>query len=109
MISSAQLALDAAQAGEGGLFLIRRYADIPPYQWRIRFADLAERCPHRVTLGIERRPANALNVEIGQPMPRCSLRAPDGRGLAWVQSGGSWLAYGTCSAGECAGCNGEMR
>ena len=54
-------------------------------------------CPHRMELDVERRPANALNIEIGTPVPRCKLKSPDGRGMIWILSGGSRLAYGVCS------------
>jgi len=58
-------------------------------------------CPSRRELEVERRPGNALNIEVGTPLPRCTEKSPDGRGMAWVWSGGSLLAYGTCSASEC--------
>jgi hypothetical protein len=42
-----------------------------------------------------------LNVEVGQPHPRCLMRSPDGRGMAWIWSGGSVLAYGLCEGCAC--------
>ena len=65
------------------------------------FGEYSAGCPDRIDLGVERRPANALNVEIGQPMPRCQQQSPDGRGLAWLWSGGSPLAYGQCCRSAC--------
>lgn len=44
------------------------------------FNLFAGRCPYRVVPDAERRPANALNVEIG-----------------WLLSGGSPLVFGPCS------------
>jgi hypothetical protein len=101
MITAAQLALDAYAAGERGQFMAWRMASVPPWQFRVRFDDLCAVCPDRVDLPVERRPGNALNVEIGTPLPRCAQRSPDGRGLAWIASGGSWLAYGHCRASAC--------
>jgi hypothetical protein len=60
-------------------------------------------CVHRIVLGIERRPANALCIEIMTPLPRCTLKLPDhwtGSGasaLRWIGSGGSYLVFGRCS------------
>lgn len=66
-----------------------------------------EACTSRVSPPLERRPANALNLEIGTPIPRCSFKPPAhwpvehvgrGRGhvLRWLGSGGSPLVFGTC-------------
>lgn len=65
-----------------------------------RFSEHIEReqCPNRVEPATERRPVNGLNVEIGSPAPRCTRKSPDGRGLIWLLSGGSILAYGRCGA-----------
>ena len=59
------------------------------------------KCPHRRSLPLERRPANALNVEPIQPLDRCMMQCPDGRGAAWSLSGGSILAYGMCTRRSC--------
>jgi hypothetical protein len=80
---------------------------IPAFQIRIRFADFAPRCPDRVSLPLAPRPANALNVEIGEPSPRCRQRTPvewgeaDPRAQRWLASGGSALVLGGC---DCAAC-----
>ena len=65
-------------------------------------------CDARRELRTERRPGNALNVEIGAPLPRCMLQPPDGRGvtidggtLDWLRSGGSELDYGICGKANC--------
>ncbi len=61
-------------------------------------------CPHLITLRVERRPGNALNVEIGTPAPRCTLKPPEdweargGSVLRWLGSGGSPLVLGNCSS-----------
>lgn len=66
------------------------------------FKAFAARCPHYVETPLERRPGNALNVEIGAPVPRCTLKEPDhwpqkGLGPRWLFSGGSPLVFGFCS------------
>ncbi len=78
---------------------------------RVTYTGTAVRkCPYRRELRTPRRPVNGLNVEIGSPQDRCMLRSPDGRGLAWVLSGGSALAYGYCYPNSCprgAPCSGR--
>lgn len=71
----------------------------------VAFAAACHDC-HRPN--IERRPGNALNVEIGTPLPRCLQKPPDGRGvtcdggtLDYLRSGGSVLAYGVCAESSC--------
>lgn len=65
-------------------------------------------CLSRISPGIERRQANALNVEIGQPIPRCLNKIPEhwtgpaALGLRWVASGGSPLVLGACQPNGCA-------
>lgn len=99
MISLARLVLDRAEAGKPPTRA--ELEAVPASQYEIYFEELSRICPSRMALGIPRRPANALNVEIGQPMNRCKERSPDGRGAIWLLSGGSPLAYGLCA---CAGC-----
>lgn len=72
------------------------------------WGEYSEGCLAKQTPPLERRPVNGLNIEIGQPMPRCTLQPPDGRGitrdgstLAWLHSGGSLLAYGRCTRDTC--------
>lgn len=72
------------------------------------FSAFAGSCQARTAPDVERRPGNALNIEIGTPMPRCLLQPPDGRGvtrdgstLDYLRSGGSVLAYGVCKASTC--------
>lgn len=68
---------------------------------RYRLAD-AIQCAARLAPAPERRRANALNVEIGAPSPRCTFKAPehwpDGMVGRWLRSGGSPLVLGHCSA-----------
>lgn len=66
------------------------------------FARYAAGCPYRIALEVERRPGNALNVEIGTPVARCRSKPPRhwpaGAGwLRWLASGGSPLVFGPCS------------
>lgn len=66
--------------------------------------ELRASCVYKIALGIPRRPANALCVEIMEPLPRCTLKLPShwtGTGasaLRWLGSGGSPLVLGRCSA-----------
>jgi hypothetical protein len=72
----------------------------------VRLGDPAT-CGQHISLGVQRRPANALNIEVGQPLPRCRLKLPEhwsgpGRSsLRWLASGGSPLVFGLCTPGEC--------
>lgn len=58
-------------------------------------------CRSLLEPSLERRRVNGLNIEIGTPLLRCSRKSPDGRGLAWLLSGGSMLAYGHCNPNIC--------
>lgn len=98
MISLAQLIEDRSKAG---LPVLDEFEQLPAWQMQARWTDLAPLCPSRLALGVERRPANALCMEVGQPLPRCAEKSPDGRGRLWLLSGGSPLAYGPC---KCACC-----
>lgn len=69
--------------------------------------DVFERdCAERMGAPFKRRPANALNVEIGAPQDRCRLKTPsswrgaDPRAARWLASGGSALVLGLCG-GNC--------
>lgn len=60
-------------------------------------------CQSRVTIEVERRPANALNIEMGTPAARCLNKKPshwpkDSSALRWIASGGSALVFGPCNA-----------
>ncbi len=65
-------------------------------------AGKAGTCKFRIALGVPRRPANALNIEIGEALPRCRLATPedwgasDLRAVRWLHSGGDALVLGTC-------------
>lgn len=60
-------------------------------------------CLHRIAPTVERRPGNALNIEIGTPLPRCLLKAPSHwpetgpSAVRWIGSGGSPLVLGFCN------------
>jgi hypothetical protein len=65
---------------------------------------MRKECSSRMAPESIRRPANALNIEIGTPMERCLLKLPDGwteKGLTasrWLLSGGDCLIFGICSS-----------
>ena len=67
----------------------------------------SDACAHAIEMEMERRPANALNLEIGQPLTRCRLKTPDHWGGAdpkaarWLLSGGSPLVLGYCACSAC--------
>ena len=72
------------------------------------FEAYCKECPFRLDLGVERRPGNALNVEVGADAPRCLMKAPKNWGKdapspnRWLASGGSPLVFG--KAGSRARC-----
>lgn len=106
MITAIQAFCDAHDSGSLAVADEWRNA-IPAWQIVLRFDDLASRCPYRLDLGVPPRKANALNVEVGQGMPRCRLRTPehwgdaDQCGARWIGSGGHLAVFGMCS---CSGC-----
>jgi hypothetical protein len=70
-----------------------------------RFSVVRESCGSRVQPVLERRPANALNIEIGQPSARCLNKRPDNwpdsmSSVRWLASGGEALIFGSCG-GRC--------
>jgi hypothetical protein len=70
------------------------------------FCAFSSACPHRIEPTLERRPGNALNIEIGQPSARCRLRPPRHWGAAvsvarWLLSGGDPMVLGYCSRAGC--------
>ena len=100
MMSLARLVLERLQRG-----LSADLDVIPPWQWAIYFEELSPRCPSSLAVvpGEDfARQRNALRVElVPSTAPKCSRRPPDDRGLAWLLSGGSALAYGACCAAKC--------
>lgn len=60
-------------------------------------------CPFLIELPVPRRTRNALNVEVGTPLPRCKLKIPENWVNArvtaerWLFSGGDALILGVCS------------
>ena len=64
-------------------------------------------CKNLIAPELLRRRANALNVEVGQPVPRCRLKTPehwgdaDPRAARWLLSGGSPLVLGLCTPNGC--------
>lgn len=68
-----------------------------------RFSVVRESCGARVQPNLERRPGNALNVEIGQPAARCLNKRPEhwpkqASALRWIASGGEALVFGVCGS-----------
>jgi len=79
-------------------------SEVPSHQWALRggyFDELAEHCNNRMVLHREPRFMNRLAIYSSDPAPRCLYRSPDGRGLAWLKSGGSVLVYGRCEQSHC--------
>lgn len=73
---------------------------------RPTFREHRMSCRSRVESPIERRPANALNLEFIQTSDRCLNQPPshwpEGHwALRWIGSGGSPLVFGECSAQSC--------
>lgn len=99
MISAAHLAVVRAESG-----LDPDLDTIPPFQFSEWFAELSRVCPDVLSArpGIDyNRQRNALRVEIVPGSNRCKRQSPDGRGLAWLLSGGSPIAYGICGRASC--------
>ena len=79
-------------------------AGVPQQQWAVpggHFDDLAQHCCNRVEIRREPRFMNRLSINVMAPQPRCLFRSPDGRGLAWLKSGGELEAYGRCEQDHC--------
>lgn len=100
MMSLARLALERVERG-----LQPDLDVIPSWQWAIYFEELSPLCPSSLAVVAGRdfaRQRNALRIELlPSTAARCSRRPPDGRGLAWLLSGGSPLSYGACCAAKC--------
>jgi hypothetical protein len=77
---------------------------VPAHQWALNggwWGDLAKHCGNRMEVPIEPRFMNRLSINIMPPSARCLYRSPDGRGLAWLKSGGEVVAYGCCEQQQC--------
>lgn len=62
---------------------------------------MRQECKARIRIPLERRPGNALNVEIGQPADRCIQKRPHHwpksmTAIRWLASGGEALVFGCC-------------
>lgn len=72
-----------------------------------RYTRGPKTCLALIELGTPARRANALNIEVGQPLPRCRCLTPehwgthDRLGTRWLASGGSALVFGLCSPSTC--------
>lgn len=77
---------------------------VPAHQWALDggfWPDLSKHCCNRVEIHQEPRFMNRLSINVMTPLPRCLYRSPDGRGLAWLKSGGEITAYGLCEKANC--------
>lgn len=77
---------------------------VPAAQWAVEgghWGELAVHCCNRALVPEEPRFMNRLSIYRMAPAARCLFRAPDGRGLAWLKSGGEVLAYGKCEQQHC--------
>lgn len=80
---------------------------VPAWQWAgPLWPELARHCGARAS--VELSPYNSddafgIRPEAGLS-PRCLERSPDGRGMAWLQSGGPLADYGACSRSRCPRC-----
>jgi len=66
------------------------------------FSEFANTCQYRLAMETERRPANALCVEIGTGLDRCQLKMPshwkgDDLVRRWLGSGGEITVFGICA------------
>lgn len=82
-------------------------ADVPPWQWAgPLWPELAQHCGARAKAewpAYNSDDAFGIRPEVGLA-PRCLMRSPDGRGMAWLQSGGPLADYGACSRSRCPRC-----
>ena len=79
-------------------------AQVPSQQWASPegwFNELSVHCANRAEIRQEPRFMNRLAIYALSPLPRCLYRSPDGRGLAWLKSGGEVEAYGRCEREHC--------
>ena len=83
---------------------VRLLDQVPRHQWATpdgHWGELAKHCCNRVESAREPRFMNRLSIYTMTPLPRCLYRSPDGRGLAWLNSGGEIEAYGRCEQVHC--------
>lgn len=98
-------AASSAAAVKGGT--LDRFCEYQGPSVPARPAGDPDACGQLVSADFLRRPANALNVEVMQPMPRCRRKMPEhwsGTGtssLRWLASGGSPLVFGRCTPANC--------
>ena len=75
---------------------------VPSHQWAARcghWQELSQHGCNRDEVTRVPRFMNRLIINVMTPLPRCLYRTPDGRGLAWLKSGGEIEAYGPMRAG----------
>lgn len=103
MISIIQLALDHHAAGriDACQQTLDGISAGGRWQVELRFDQVATICQHRIEARQEPCPGNRLCIEHVMPAPRCLRQSPDGRGAAWLMSGGDGAAYGPCQLATC--------
>jgi hypothetical protein len=85
----------------GGVGRDEHSAFVRLVEWR------PDTCSDRIEPPLERRPGNALCIEIGQPLQRCRQQTPehwnghDAGATRWLLSGGSPFVLGLCSPATC--------
>jgi hypothetical protein len=74
---------------------------VPLFQLEAYWEEVQRMCDQRRESKVAPRPVNGFNVETSKAADRCLSQSPDGRGLIYLQSGGSLLAYGVCCSSKC--------
>ena len=103
MIGIVTLALSHFANGDAAAGQLTLDSMPPGARWQLdlRFGEVAAVCQHRLVVARPPRPGNRLCVEHVTPLPRCVQQSPDGRGAAWLASGGDAAAYGACCLAGC--------
>ena len=96
---------DCLESGTGNVDALRINEEVhggkvPRIQIEAWWEDFAPICHQRLSFSTPRG-VSALNTEPQKPADRCKYKSPDGRGLAWLNSGGSGLTYGRCCKVGC--------
>lgn len=71
------------------------------------YLEIKLTCRYKCESRATRRKGNHLNIEYMGGGTYCTLQSPDGRGAAWLLSGGAIEAYGQCYEYRCPLMKGE--